>query len=323
MRLFAIVGYIACAVACHSGQEPSPSTAFRVAALLKTSTNPYFQLMWEGIKQEADLRGMSIDLFWPSSESDFAYQYDFLRRRAMRYDAILLAPSDVENIASYLPPLKRAGKKIVVLDAEIQIPDRQDSDNYYDAFLGTNNELGGMMVAKYVAPKLRSGATVIIVGGFPQHMNVSGRVRAFRDALLTRDPTIKTAEFTADYDRATAQQLTENHRKDFASADLIFCANDHMALGVLDAFRSQRVTSHPLVTGYDSIREAQEQIMRGELFISVVQFPARMGREGVRAIEALRRNSLVEKNILIDPELSVRRVSVDSLSLEHLYEHPR
>lgn len=313
------MAWAALVAGCRPAQHPAAS--LHIAALLKTSTNPYFQLMWEGIKQEADLHGLSVDLYWPTNEADFQYQYDFLQHHATQYDVILLSPSNVEGIAPYLPPLKRAGKKIVVLDADIQLPAGQDARSYYDTFLGTDNELGGMMVARFAGPKLPAGSSVIIMGGFPLYMHTPGRVRAFREALQAQDATVKITEFTANYDRVTAQHVTEDHWATFAKANLVFCANDHMALGVLDALQQRPLVPQPLVTGYDSIREAQEHIMRGTLLTSVIQFPARMGREGVKAIVALARGDSVERQILIDPELSVRRITIDSVRVEHLYSH--
>ena len=144
----------------------TPPRGIKIAALLKTSTNPFFQLMWEGIKQEADLIGVKVDLFWPESESDFAYQYNFLQSKAFDYDALIIAPSNAEGVRDYLPPLRAAGKWIILTDIDFPLLPAMKQLDYYDAFIGTDDAIGAKLVAEFVKKRFRDLMQVTVVAGF-------------------------------------------------------------------------------------------------------------------------------------------------------------
>lgn len=301
-------------LSCTAAEKNKPH--LKVAALLKSSTNPYFSLMWEGIKSEADRSHIAVELFWPQNESDFNYQYEFLKYSAFKYDFLILSPSNVDGVASYLPPLKKVGKKIIILDAEINRPSNTNEKEYYDAFIGTDNEAGGELAAEFAESHLPKIENVVILGGFPVLMNTPGRTLSFKKRILMYHPNAKIASFTADYDRDQAKYITKQNINTFLNSDIIFCANDHMALGVIDILSGNAMI--PAIIGYDSIREAQQAILEDKLMASVIQFPARMGAEAIKAIIAISEGKVVPTKILIKPEMSIRKVTLDSMKLDDL-----
>jgi len=276
--------------------------------------------MWEGIKQKADEENLNVTLFWPKAESDFNYQYEILKSEAFEYDAIILSPSNVDGVAKYLPPLKAANKTVIILGAGVKIPKTEDSNEYYDVFIGTDNEIGGVLVAEYIKNKINPGSKIILLGGFPMYMTKPGRETSFLNRVRSYHANISISEFVADYDRQKAFQVTENNIGKFMTADVIFCSNDHMALGVIDYFKKFKIKKKAIIIGYDSIREAQQEIVLGNLDASVIQFPAIMGREGVTLLSnsIKNRKKITHENIYINPELSLRKVTVDSIKLGEL-----
>lgn len=290
----------------------------KVAALLKTSTNPYFHLMWEGIKREADLLGIDVQVFWPENESDFEFQYNFIINKITQFDALIFAPSDADTALPYLKELKQHGIPIVVLDADIHFPPGSRSSDYFDAYLGTNNEKGGELAADFLIPLMPKNPTIIIVEGFYKHIFSSGRTLSFRKRIMSELPRAKISEFVGNYDRNIAKTITRKNLKMFKSADAIFCANDHMALGVSDILSPKMKENTPLIIGYDSIKEAQEAILSGKLAASIVQFPARMGSESVKVIKDLLQKKTVATQILIDPEISIRKPTIEVVKLSDL-----
>lgn len=292
--------------------------SIRVAAILKTSTNPFFQLMWEGIKNEAINSGIEVDLFWPEKETDFEYQYNILSSKAYSYDAVILAPSDIANTYKYLPQLKKKNITVVILDVMPQLPESALHNDYYDVFAGTDNELGGRLAAEYAHSYIGVINNAIIIGGFKEHVMKRGRIVSFINNAKRLNPNIQIQIFTADYDRLKAAHIARRHIDSIKSSDLVYCANDHMALGVLDVIREMEIKSGPHIIGYDSIREAQQMILQGEMDASVVQYPALMGKEAVRAIVALKSSEYVPNKIMIPPRLSIKQTLIGTVGINEL-----
>ena len=296
----------------------TPPRGIKIAALLKTSTNPFFQLMWEGIKQEADLIGVKVDLFWPESESDFAYQYNFLQSKAFDYDALIIAPSNAEGVRDYLPPLRAAGKWIILTDIDFPLLPAMKQLDYYDAFIGTDDAIGAKLVAEFVKKRFRDLMQVTVVAGFRFHLE-KPRFARFIQEIRLAFPQAKIDTYIGNYERAEARAIAKQHLATLRMSEVVYCANDHMALGILDTLHELQVKSLPVIIGYDSIREAQEAIVAGDMAASVVQLPSRMGREAVRGVVLRAQGKPIAPRTLIPPELSVRRVAIDSVPLEQLY----
>lgn len=287
----------------------------KIAALLKTSTNPFFQLMWEGIKREADNVGINIGLFWPENETDFEFQYDFIENQASNYDVLIISPSNPDGVVPRLPAIKRKGVKIIMLDIGLSsIPPGADEKDYLDVFLGTDNEEGGRLAAKYGKQFLvnKVHPNVIILGGFQSHMIIPGRTLMFEKEILLFKPDARVTRLVADYDRDKARQVVRKNVDLFRDGDLIFCANDHMALGVIDEMIAKGLNLPPII-GYDSVKEAQQFILEGKLAASIVQFPARMGAEAVKAAIDLSEGRAVQSQVLIPPAITVRKVQIETI----------
>lgn len=289
----------------------------KIAALLKSSTNPFFNLMWEGIKSEADKLNLQVELFWPESESNFDYQYEFLKTQARFYDALIIAPSNPNQIYQYLPVLKEQKILIAILDIDFDLPEEEKS-KYYDVFIGTDDSKGGILAAEFAKGHLLpNNQKVVVFDGFDFHKNIP-RLVSFREKLRLYLPNIKFLEFVGDYDRDKARQITNDNISVIREANVVYCANDHMALGVIDSLLAKGLKKMPVIIGYDSVREAQEAILEGNLAASVIQFPAKMGSEGIKTLFALSKGVTTSRKILIDPELSVKKSFITSLKVMDL-----
>ena len=79
------------------------------------------------------------------------------------------------------------------------------------------------------------------------------------------------AKQNADWDRNKAKELTETWLKNYPNLKAIFCNNDGMALGVVEAVKESE--KDILVVGVDGIGEAYDSIRKGELSATIDSFP--------------------------------------------------
>jgi ABC-type sugar transport system substrate-binding protein len=92
----------------------------------------------------------------------------------------------------------------------------------------------------------------------------------------------------ADWDRQKAYDIATNILQ--ANPDIagIMCANDEMALGVVEALKAAGVKDKVKVVGIDFIEEAKTSIQNGELDGSVVMSPYLFGKAGlILALKAI------------------------------------
>ncbi len=78
--------------------------------------------------------------------------------------------------------------------------------------------------------------------------------------------------------------LLEKH----GTVDAVFCVNDQMALGVLQALEMHNLAGKVLVAGYDNTEAVRGELRMGRIHATVEQHPELMGRIGVtRAHQAM------------------------------------
>lgn len=296
-----------------NGCSPRGQRHYRVAAILKSSTNPFFAMMWEGIKSEADRRNIDVELFWPQHERDFDYQTRTLREALSgRYDGVIIAPSNADLVGPLLSDWKRAGRAVIVTDVPVK---SGEGARGVDAFIGTDNAAGGRLAAEYADHFLRPGSHVAVVAGFDFDQP---RTVAFKAYLKARRAGIDIREFKGQFERGLTREIALKNISYFRTAAVVFCANDHMALGVVDAFKERSIRPMPVIIGYDSTKDAQASILRRDMGASVIQAPARMGTLAVSMLPDIMEGRAVSPETLIAPELTTARLAISHVKESEL-----
>jgi len=73
----------------------------------------------------------------------------------------------------------------------------------------------------------------------------------------------------------------------------VFCCNDVMALGAMEAVAAMGLTESIKIIGFDAINEAKKEIQKGRIQASIVQYPLEMGRLAVEnAIKVIKGKSI-------------------------------
>ena len=75
----------------------------------------------------------------------------------------------------------------------------------------------------------------------------------------------------------------------------VFCANDNMALGAVEALKAAGKLEDVIVVGFDANPDAAASILAGEMTASIAQSPYNMGRFGVvYGLAAIQGNEIPE-----------------------------
>jgi ribose transport system substrate-binding protein len=151
---------------------------------------------------------------------------------------------------------------------------------------------------------------VLVIGGDSQHR----RQQRFKEQLNAKCSPVKVIEDSAGFDRLRARDVTRKQLKcallDGQQLDVIFCTNDEMALGTVDALLhgDPATVSETVVVGVDGAPQARALIEAGPspLRATVVQDSYKVAETGVDLLERMIRKEQVPIRTLLPSEVLTR-----------------
>lgn len=252
-----------------------------IALVMKALSNPFFSKMEEGAKQYALEENIPLEVFGVERETDVERQIGICENLISRdYGAIVIAPADSKEL---VPICKKAIEKHIVV-VNIDNPLHQETMtrlNISIPFVGSDNRTGGGMIGKYIQNKLAGRGEILVVEGIQGVENAELRKQGFIETV-TRDSSInivgsESANWHTDEALSVTTRLLQSHKH----VDAIFCANDKMALGALQAIDIMGLTGKVLLAGYDNIESARDEMRNGRIQVTIEQHPELMGKHGV------------------------------------------
>jgi ribose transport system substrate-binding protein len=161
-----------------------------------------------------------------------------------------------------------------------------------------NNEQGAYLSAQYISKKVSNPTQAIILEGIPTARNAqdrkNGGLKAFGENPNIRVVASESAHWKIDEAYTLSTQLF----KQYPDAKLVFCANDMMALGLLQYLKETGKTD-VMVASYDNLDEAREMIRSGRLQATIEQQAALQAYTGVQlAVRALKGEKLPPVTLL-------------------------
>lgn len=266
-----------------------------IGLVVLDSANPFFAEVARGAEERAAEHGVIV--LFGSSGQDAARENAYLDLfREQRVNGVLLTPLALDDARA--ETLETAGVPIVLLDAEA------DGDL---PSVAVDDVEGGYLAVQHL---LQQGRRRILFAGGPASVRqVADRLEGARRALAeVSGATLEVAatdELTVLAGRLVGEGLA--HRAAADRPDGVFCANDLVAVGVLQGagiLGSLRVPEDLALIGYDDIDFAQSTVVP----LSSIRQPAReIGAAAVDALfAALEDPDAAPQRIRFRPELVVR-----------------
>ncbi|MFL0565369.1 LacI family DNA-binding transcriptional regulator [Microbacterium sp. 179-I 1D1 NHS] len=266
-----------------------------VGLVVLDSANPFFAEVARGAEERAAEHGVTVLLGSSGQEAVRENAYlDLFREQ--RVNGVLLTPLALDEARA--ETLETAGVPIVLVDAEA------DGDL---PSVAVDDVEGGYLAVEHL---LQQGRRRILFAGGPASVRqVADRLDGARRALAeVPDATLEVAstdELTVLAGRLVGEDLAR--REAGERPDGVFCANDLLAVGVLQGagiLGSLRVPEDLALIGYDDIDFAQSTVVP----LSSIRQPAReIGAAAVDALFAtLSDPDAAPQRIRFRPELVVR-----------------
>jgi LacI family transcriptional regulator len=217
-----------------------------LAYVMIDASNPFFTDVARGVEGAA--RAASLAVYLCNSDQDRQREDDYLELLLeQRVRGVLITPIDLHN--ERLATLRSLGVPVVLVD-------RADDDGQFCSVSVDDVEGGDLAVTHLVEQGHRR---IAFVGGPSQFTQVrdrhEGALRALRTAGLPEDAltVLQTTALTVAEGRRAGERLVglPSRRRPTAA----FCANDLLALGLLQEMTRQGVgvPSDVAIVGYDDI----------------------------------------------------------------------
>ncbi len=263
---------------------------YRLALVVKTRNNPFFDPMIKAAEAEAIALGATLEVQAPAQETDKERQFAMTQDvTARRVDALLIAPADSKGIVPALKAAQDKGIPVINLDNRVDASIAQAAGLNLAGYVGADNEEGGRLAGREMVIALKSG-NLAILEGIRGADNAEARKRGFLSVTHGVLPLV--ASESAEWDTQKAYAKFQAMLAAHPDLNGLFCANDKMALGAMKALAEAGKKGKVVVIGYDNIPDVKPYLATGELHATIEQHPDLMGRYGVKMAVGILNGSL-------------------------------
>ena len=264
----------------------------------------------QSIHSALDRDGVDLVLKVPDRDYDPSAQSHHLRRLLERrrdyLGGIIIATEAQRRRGDLGTFCRKARLPIVFTDIE---PFAEESAYPENAvFVGYDTGALGELAGRWLVKRLRNnGSPHVLIIGSREH---GARQRRCAEALRLGLPNVSiTVDDSCDFVRSRASRAVRTYVRDLDPGqclDAIFCTNDEMALGAVDALTAgSPATASTVVVGIDGVLEATALIDSADspLRATVVQDDHEMAVCIVDVLEKMRRGETVAVRHFLEAEI--------------------
>lgn len=174
----------------------------------------------------------------------------------------------------------------------------EDAYNYYNTFVSTDEVEMGVAAAKYANDFLGGEGNVVMIRGVVESTNSLNRYNGWNQEIVNYPGLKVIVEQSADWLRLNANEVMTNILQANPEIDLVYCENDEMALGCLEAIEDAGRESEIMIISMDAQQDACEAVAAGGSFKLTISNSSDC-HEALKAAYELAQGKTVEKRIFL------------------------
>jgi len=263
-----------------------------ITVIVKNLTGPFFISVSEGAKAAGEELGVKVNVLAPVGQEGAGNeeQAQMVEQAiAQQVDALVICPVDSKGIVPAVKKVVDAGIPVVNLNTKIG-----GTEQLAKTFVAIENYEVGKSVAQNLCEKMGGDGKLIIIEGTAGAQTSIDRVQGANDAIKEYPDIEVVASQSANYSRADAMNVAQNLLQSNPDVEAIFCCNDEMAMGVVEAIDAAGKTGSILVTGVDANADARQAIKDGKMYATCDSQPYYQGYDSVMAAAKILRGEPVE-----------------------------
>lgn len=249
------------------------------------TADPFYMTMERGVRKKAKELGVNVIVSEYPKAWGPEYQVPILEATAARggIDLIMIAPTSVDALITPLKKLYDQGIEIITVDTYLGDGDysKQSEYSFPLAYIGTDNELGGKLVAERLAEMIGKKGEVYINTTNPDVSSVAGRVKGFKKGVA-EFPEIELVGVDYNLDvQQKAQEQTLAALQSNPNIVGIFGTNTFSAQGAYQAVVNAGLTGAVKIACWDASEDLINALKAGQLDLLLAQKPGEIGELAV------------------------------------------
>lgn len=231
----------------------------KIAVFTKNRTNPAYAAARLGADRTAARFGCTTAHYVPDTPDSVPEQIALIGKAiAEKPDAAVFVPCHETRVNGAILQFDAANIPLF----NIIVP---TTAGRRVTFVGSDDRALARDIAGYLFKKMGGRGAIVILEGTPASATSHLRLAGFKDALAVHPGIVVRASLPGEYQRDTARDVFLSAREQWPGIDAVLCANDAMALGVLDALERAKSGWKPLIVGVNAIPEAVAAIASGRM----------------------------------------------------------
>ncbi len=290
----------AAAILAVGAATPSAAAACTIALIPGLTTDAFYITMRKGAEMAAKAVGCEL-LFQGAPDFNPVTQVPVLQAViARKPDAILIAPTDKQQLIAPIQQAADAGIPVITVDTFIDDGRYQDGEGPGDfplSYVATDNVLGGFLGGVALAKAIGERGKVYVSNVKPGISTTDQREEGFKLAMRAYpNISVLDTEFNDDdANKAAAQvQAVFARNPDLAG---VFGANLFSAIGSADGVKSLGKSGTIKVVAFDTPTRIVDDLKSGLVDFAIAQHPAEIGYYGVMTAYAAIHDASVPPHI--------------------------
>ncbi|MFC3742460.1 substrate-binding domain-containing protein [Paractinoplanes deccanensis] len=278
------------AAACNRGSGEDV-----VGLITKTDTNPFFVQMKKGAEEAAEAQAVELQSFAGKQDGDNEAQVQAIEN-LMSFGAkgFLITPNDSKAIVPSIDKAHEQDMLVIALDTPVDPPDAAD------ATFATDNYQAGKLIGQWAKEKFAQDGKQAKIAMLDLNANQVSvdvkRDQGFLDGFGIEigdpnrigdenDPRIAGHDVT-DGAEDGGRTAMENLLQKDPSINLVYTINEPAAAGAYQALKSAGRDKDTVIVSIDGGCPGVDNVSKGIIGATSMQFPLKMAQLGVDAIAA-------------------------------------
>ncbi len=185
-------------------------------------------------------------------------------------DALVILPTDPDPLVNAIRQIKDSGKFVALVDRAPSVND----NTVRDLYVAGNNPALGEVAGKYIAEKTPD-AEVVVIRGMPIPIDQQ-RQDGFDKGIAGSNVKVLDRQF-GNWNRDDAFKVMQDYLTKYPKIDVVWCQDDDMAVGVLQAIEQAGRTDIQYIIGGAGSKDMIKKVMDGDKMVPVnVLYPPSM-----------------------------------------------
>jgi ribose transport system substrate-binding protein len=276
---------------------------YKIGLVMKTLTNPFFVKMEDGARKAEEEFDVDLIVKTGTKETSIEQQIQIVENLiSQNVDAIVIAPGSSVELVKVLKKAQDNGIKIVNIDNKLDKVESEKQNLTEVPFISVKNDEGAYLATKELCKDIEGNKNAVIIEGIRDAENAKLRKEGAEDAFLENNNVKIIASETANWKIDEAYEVFKEIYSKNSDIDLVFCANDMMALGVIEYLKEIK-NDKVKVASFDNLDEVKDSVLNGDLVVTIDQQADIQGYKGVEIAMEMLKGNAVESEIYIPIKL--------------------